>query len=175
MQGFICAWESSLHSFLGWLLYKIMFFQRAEMSLPISFQELSWDGLRWCLKAITQKELCRNHKIICKAHRKTVASDVPSALTHIYMAWGVLLIPWLAPYVSVWLSFYSLNPSSLPLFALLSSEDHVCVLLWWPKDKWNWTPWSRSRNLPSSSQWGFGMTSRGQVFLLALPKVTFYI
>lgn len=128
VQGVIRAWESSLHSFLGWLLYKIMFFQRAEMSLPISFQELSWDGLRWCLKAITQKELCRNHKIICKAHRKTVASDVPSALTHIYTAWGVLLIPWLAPYVSVWLSFCSLNPSSLPLFALLSSEDHVCVM-----------------------------------------------
>lgn len=66
-------------------------FQCAEMSVNITFNGMNWDGLRWCLKAITQKELCRNHKIICKAHRKTVASDVPSALTHIYVAWGVLL------------------------------------------------------------------------------------
>lgn len=64
-----------------------MFFQHAEIYQQIAFQELSWDGLRWCLKAITQKELCTNHKIICKAHRKTVASDVPSVLTHIYQAW----------------------------------------------------------------------------------------
>lgn len=147
--AFIHAWELSLHSFLGWILHKVMFLQCALISPHIAFQELSWDGLRWCLKAITQKELCRNHKIICKAHRKTVASDVPSALTHIYTAWGVLLLPWWTPYVSVWLSFCSLDPYSLALFAWLSSEDHVCVLT-----RWHLRKQTQRHSLGSHGKWG---------------------
>lgn len=138
VQGFTCVWELSPYSFLGWNWYKVMVFQCAEMSLHDTFQEPNWDGLRWCLNTITQKEVCGNHKIICKAHRNAVASDVPSALTHTYMAWGVLLLPWWTPYVSVWLSFCTgqFVPWIHPLFLCLPcfplKIPHVCWL-----DRWH--------------------------------------
>lgn len=138
-------------AFILWVeLEKSDTLQCAEMFLHVTLQELSWDGLRWCLKAITQKELWRNHKIICKPQRRIAASDVPSAHTH-FNGLGSSASPVMN---SVWLCLASYShgplwfPGPIPSpFVCPAFLGRPCVCADYLDGTWG----NKHRNLPRSN------------------------